>query len=644
MVEQVDVSARLDSAADRAEQAADILHEVANGGPAAEVQTNNGPLPSVAKWLADHEASFTAQAEAVLVPVTEQAEIAAASAEAASIEAVRAEAAAEAAVATGKVYGDVSGGLAATTNGQYFSVPSAESNEYLVLYRNSAGVAAEIKRYPSAQVVEELAERVPAGTQFRLSPSMTWIHRQLSPGGGLLAGIRKDGSFSFRKLNIPEDAIVSPDLGRTGQRLRNMLVPPELGKALSVSSSTAHVLKILGPNKERLLAVPWKGWPIETKVTLAVQAESVADGAVSVDGLDDDVRALIEKIRHPATLAYVEEVGVAPNRQAYLNNLQTGKRTLIPGADVRDTLCVNDAVIFDSAEGRKHVKVSAPSVPYDVVPSSRIVCFGDSLTASAGTNWPLAVLGSGLGTTAVNRGIAGQASSDIACRQGGLRPKLTVAGDTIPAAGAVAVTAVAPSTGWRTSEAFSFLGVLAGVPGTLAHDNANSWTFTRTALGASAPCPPGSEFVADEAALYESDIQVIWAGRNNVYADTFAADVLRDVAACIANLKPYVRRFVIVSVTNGQSEGIGTQNYDRITALNAELARLYGENYLDLRRYMVTDSLAAAGIPPTAEDLAALAGDRMPPSIMLDSIHFTSAGYTVIGQRIKAFIQSKGWF
>ncbi|MCM2318051.1 MAG: SGNH/GDSL hydrolase family protein [Pseudomonas sp.] len=161
MAEQIDVSARLDSAADRAEQAADILHAVANGGPADQVQTNNGPVPSVAKWMADHEASFTAQAEAVLGPVTEQAGIAVAAAEAAGVEAGRAETAAEAANATGKMYPDTTAGLAATVSGEYFSVPSASAAESFALYRNVAGVATDTgKRYPSSTAVSSLASSV----------------------------------------------------------------------------------------------------------------------------------------------------------------------------------------------------------------------------------------------------------------------------------------------------------------------------------------------------------------------------------------------------------------------------------------------------------------------------------------------------
>lgn len=54
------------------------------------------------------------------------------------------------------VYATSAAGLAATTSGQYFSVPSADSAEYLILYKNNAGAAVEQKRYPSASAFDSI--------------------------------------------------------------------------------------------------------------------------------------------------------------------------------------------------------------------------------------------------------------------------------------------------------------------------------------------------------------------------------------------------------------------------------------------------------------------------------------------------------
>lgn len=74
----------------------------------------------------------------------------------------RAQAAADSAIATGKVYATTALGLA--SGNTYFSVPSAESAEYLILYQNVAGAAVEIKRYPSTKAITDIGVEDQAAT------------------------------------------------------------------------------------------------------------------------------------------------------------------------------------------------------------------------------------------------------------------------------------------------------------------------------------------------------------------------------------------------------------------------------------------------------------------------------------------------
>lgn len=68
----------------------------------------------------------------------------------------RAEIAADVAQLSAGIYSSTSEGIAATTSGKYFSVPSADSDEYLILYKNNSGTAVEVKRYPSADRVKKV--------------------------------------------------------------------------------------------------------------------------------------------------------------------------------------------------------------------------------------------------------------------------------------------------------------------------------------------------------------------------------------------------------------------------------------------------------------------------------------------------------
>lgn len=75
-----------------------------------------------------------------------------------SSEANRAENAAEAAQLNAGIYPDILTGLAAVQDDKYFSVPSAENSEYLILYHKQSNVAVEIKRYPSVSAITKLED------------------------------------------------------------------------------------------------------------------------------------------------------------------------------------------------------------------------------------------------------------------------------------------------------------------------------------------------------------------------------------------------------------------------------------------------------------------------------------------------------
>ncbi|MGY1950042.1 SGNH/GDSL hydrolase family protein [Pseudomonas pergaminensis] len=72
----------------------------------------------------------------------------------------RAEIASSQAQLSAGIFATTALGLAGTVSGKYFSVPTADNNEYLILYQNSSGVAIEVKRYPSAAAVSGVTSRV----------------------------------------------------------------------------------------------------------------------------------------------------------------------------------------------------------------------------------------------------------------------------------------------------------------------------------------------------------------------------------------------------------------------------------------------------------------------------------------------------
>lgn len=117
-------------------------------------------LDLTAEAAAAEAAVSAANAASSEVAAAADATAADAAAATASAAASAAEAARDAAMVSGDIYPDTATGLAAVSEGGYFSVPSPDSSEYLILYRDVAGVATEVKRYPSAGLVATVEGRV----------------------------------------------------------------------------------------------------------------------------------------------------------------------------------------------------------------------------------------------------------------------------------------------------------------------------------------------------------------------------------------------------------------------------------------------------------------------------------------------------
>ena len=160
---------RLGLIVDLAEQSMDIVQRFSNDPiDAGNIQTASGPIKNLKQVSADIKSDGDAAIDvavtelidtlknetsvsALIAGLTDTAVLAEGSA-------ARAQLAADHANATGKIFDSTAIGLlpANTVSGQYFSVPSADDKELLILYRNSGGAAQDTgKRSASAKAVRQ---------------------------------------------------------------------------------------------------------------------------------------------------------------------------------------------------------------------------------------------------------------------------------------------------------------------------------------------------------------------------------------------------------------------------------------------------------------------------------------------------------
>jgi len=86
------------------------------------------------------------------------------------------------------------------------------------------------------------------------------------------------------------------------------------------------------------------------------------------------------------------------------------------------------------------------------------------------------------------------------------------------------------------------------------------------------------------------------------------------------------------------AESKGAPVYELIVNLNNELAQLYPQNYIDIRAWLVSHY-----DPNNAQDVIDHENDVPPSSLRHDEIHLENEGSVLVAERVKQFIDEKGW-
>lgn len=295
------------------------------------------------------------------------------------------------------------------------------------------------------------------------------------------------------------------------------------------------------------------------------------------------------------------------------------------------------------------VTVVAATTGTNPMPSStlpRLVLWGDSRTEGIGSTRPDIFpnfVAQALGNYAViGEGLAGQTAPEIIARQGGAPTMLTLAGNAIPASGAVQVTAISVNIfdyGAAWIDVSMMPGILAGVAGVLS-TNGGVLSFTRTTAGDVVAVAPGTAFRTTVGESSRMAYSFFCVGRNGLETTDPVATVNLTLAGVAYLLPP--RRYIVAGVMPDLSATIGTDARSRFDQLNALFLQAHGAAYLDLVTPPSAAEMAAIGYSPTGADLTDIAAGVFPRGMFADNIHLLAAGQRVWANRVTARVLRQG--
>lgn len=349
-----------------------------------------------------------------------------------------------------------------------------------------------------------------------------------------------------------------------------------------------------------------------------------------------------------------------PLSAARLNNLETQHEKAL--ADVASQVAAGtgsigtalNAAIATAVDSALDGFQSAPSyldAPYtpgsNVFPinadTSRLSIWGSSSAEMLAPYLSSAL--NGLGVDSVyNGGDAGAQSFHVFAALGSLPARLTFPSDTIPASGAVTVTADADFT-VGVSNLKAFTGTIAGVAGTLSYTGGNL-TFTRSSSGSTVPVAPGTPFIPTNGNARRADVTLLWAGKNDLSSGT----TLRPLAGIIERtdrafdwLAPLYKRALVLG--HFADSNWNTTQVANLNAVNAAHVSRYGNAFVNVQAYLMSAQVwTDTGITPTSGDLAQQAAGQKPASLSSDTQHLNAAGLTAVAALIRQRLIDLGWY
>ncbi|RRB02690.1 SGNH/GDSL hydrolase family protein [Larkinella rosea] len=120
---------------------------------------------------------------------------------------------------------------------------------------------------------------------------------------------------------------------------------------------------------------------------------------------------------------------------------------------------------------------------------------------------------------------------------------------------------------------------------------------------------------------------IIWVGRNNYLEPD---KVKSDIAAMVKALGH--KRYLVLGLLNGSfgpNEDVFGAGHDAIMKLNGELYSIYGDHYVNIHAYLLSQY-----DPTDYRDITDHTDDVVPRSLRIDALHLNAKGNQKVAERI----------
>lgn len=190
---------------------------------------------------------------------------------------------------------------------------------------------------------------------------------------------------------------------------------------------------------------------------------------------------------------------------------------------------------------------------------------------------------------------------------------------------------------------------IAGIQGTLTRTaNAQGWStssyqFTRLEAGAETPVSKGTEVVTACTEQYRDYIHIVWLGTYGTF--TNPEKLVSDTKALLQRQSVNTDRFLVIGPCTYGGTWSPSLTYS-MDAIDSAMLQAFGNNYINLRKYLIEDGLRDAGITASKADTNNINLGLVPDSFRSNAggADLNGVAYDLLGKLVYERMELLGFF
>ncbi|MDO4983638.1 MAG: hypothetical protein Q4E35_08815 [Eubacteriales bacterium] len=174
------------------------------------------------------------------------------------------------------------------------------------------------------------------------------------------------------------------------------------------------------------------------------------------------------------------------------------------------------------------------------------------------------------------------------------------------------------------------------------YTSSSYYYFNRIKPGKEVTVPKGTKIITDATDKYKDYIHVVWIGTYGNYKDT--NDLIEQIKTLLARQTNNSDRYIVLGLCSSNGKWYFGGTYFDI--MDSAMIQAFGDRYINVRKYLISDGCVDAGIEPTSSDRKYMESGVIPASFQSNSgnSELTASAYELIGNLVFDRMDKLGYF